>query len=145
MPTIVDRSILEAQFGGWPDFHDAEVDAARLGSGRRGGGPPTLELDICVLAQSVTTSDGARESGPIVATLRFEDINAVELSDFNHQNVLFDLVIRDVPPSEADPRSISVELQSSWGLTGAFRCARIAVIAAKPIVSDTNWPASPPL
>jgi Immunity protein 50 len=113
MSTIVDCNILEAQFGGWPHFHDAEVDAVRLGSGRRVGGPPTLELDIYVLAQSVINADGARDSGPVVATLRFDDISAVQLSDFNHQNVLFDLVIQDVPPSEVDPRSISVELQSS--------------------------------
>lgn len=138
MPTIVDRNILEAQCGGWPSFHDAEVDAARLGSGRRVGGPPTLELDIYLLAQSVITADGPRESGAIVATLRFEDISDVELGAFNHQNVLFDLVIQDLPPSETDPASIRVELQSSWGLTGAFRCARIAVIAARPIAPDAS-------
>jgi len=142
MPTILDRSILEAHFGGWPHFHDAEVDAARLRSGRRVGGPPTLELDIYVLAKSVITADGARESGPVVATLRFDDISAVELGDFNHQNVLFDLVIQDMAPSESDPRSMRVELQSSWGLTGAFRCARVAVLAAEPINLDQSGAAS---
>ena len=56
--------------------------------------------------------------------LRFSDVSEVELGDFNHQNVLFDLLAEPRPDNR-----LGIALQSSYGLGGSFECSGVEVIA----------------
>jgi hypothetical protein len=126
---VVNAEHLVARFGEWPSFHDGEVLGLRLDSGQRSDGVASLELDVHVFG-----SDGQLPTGRpsvvnhTVVTLRFEDIEALELDGFGPQNVLFDLVLEDV--GLAAGRQVQVRLPSSNGLAGRFRCRRVTVIRA---------------
>jgi hypothetical protein len=88
----------------WGDglFHDAEVISLRLD---RAG--PTLELAI------------ALDSGtPLL--LSFEEVADVDLVCFEKQNVLF-----DIAAAATSDGCWQVSLESSCGLAGGFRCARM--------------------
>jgi hypothetical protein len=88
-------------------FHDAEIRSMHL---HRDG--PTIELDVEVFAQT----QQAR-----MVRLRFGGVSNLELRDFNEQNVLFDLKL-----DPSDDGFCDVQLWSSYGLSGAFRCASLA-------------------
>ena len=61
-------------------------------------------------------------------TLAFEEVEALELDGFGHQNMLFDLKLEEV--KLAARRPIEVELSSSHSLRGGFRCRTVTVLAA---------------
>jgi hypothetical protein len=71
--------------------------------------------------------DGALPNGRLnfvlhtVATLQFEGVEDVELDGFGPQNVLFDLVLRDLGGGGPSLAQVQVELPSSNGLGGSFR------------------------
>src|SRR4051794_31467997 len=81
------------RFGSWPSFHDAEV--LRVMLDRRGDHPPTGEM----LVHAWRMTDQVDDRGYYVRNTHtlvrfaFEGIASIELSEFNHQNVLFDLEI----------------------------------------------------
>jgi hypothetical protein len=87
-------------------FHDAEVLALRLD--RQG---PTMELDIEVDAQ---TPDAQ------TVRLRFSGVSDLELGEFNHQNVLFDLEI-----IRSHDGTMEVRLDPSHGVHARFRCTEV--------------------
>jgi immunity protein 50 of polymorphic toxin system len=126
---IIDREILVGRFGRWPAFHDAEVYAVRMDSGRRSDGQIRLEIDVHLFR-------GTREeaTGELVyvdhtlATLEFLGAEDIELGGFNSQNVLFDLLLEPVQTTTGD--RIRVLLQSSFGLGGGFSCSQVRVVAA---------------
>ena len=74
---------------------------------------PTLELDTLLVA-----SEGRQG----VLTLRFNEVTDLQLGGFNEQNVLFDLTLE-----RGTDGSYEVTLQSSYGLSGTFRCSGISV------------------
>jgi hypothetical protein len=141
MPKIVNAQELETRFGRWPSFHDAEIQALRLDSGQRSESTPNLELDIHVfaLASSSNEKSYSYDSHTLV-TLEFADIEDLELWGFQDQNVLDDLVIRDLGPDIAEGAAFQVELPANWGLGGAFRCRQIAVLAVEPFVPGPRSP-----
>ena len=128
---VIAADALIERFGEWPSFHDAEVLALRLDSGQRSNTAPSLELDIHLFAV-----DGQRADGGLnfvkhtMATLQFEEIEAVKLDGFGPQNVLYDLVLEEV--NVAAGRQIQVELPSSNGLTATFRCRQVLIVAVEP-------------
>jgi Immunity protein 50 len=129
---VFNEEALVERFGEWPSFHDAEIYGVRLDSGQRADGVVRLELDIHVFAV-----DGVRPDGHLnylnhtLVTLEFEEVEALELDGFGHQNVLFDLKLEEV--NLAAGRQIEVELSSSHGLAGGFRCRTATVLAAVPM------------
>jgi len=65
-----------------------------------------------------------------LATLQFEGVEEEELEGFGPQNVLDDLVLRDLDPAFG-PR-VGVELPSNNGLGGRFSCRNVIVLAVEP-------------
>jgi hypothetical protein len=141
MPKIINGEKLEARFGRWPSFHDAEVQALRLDSGQRSESTPKLELDVHVFAVA-PSSQGTAYSFELhtLVTMEFADLEDLELCGFQHQNVLFDLVISDLGPDIAEGTAVQVELPTSFGLGGRFRCRQIAVLAVEPFVPGLRSP-----
>jgi len=129
MPEIVDVDLLRTALGGSPSFHDAEIQALRLDSAQRSDGEARLELEIHLFVPE-RADGGLTFRNHTLATLEFRGVEDVDLSGFQPQNVLFDLVLVDAPADDRAP--ITVELQASWGLSGSLRCRQVAVTAATP-------------
>jgi Immunity protein 50 len=132
---IVNSEALEARFGSWPSFHDAEVLAVRLDSGQRSDGRVRLELDVHVFSVDGQLPDGRFNFVlHTVVTLEFAGVEDVDLQGFWHQNVLDDLVIRKLAPDSPWSARVQVELPANNGLAGAFRCEDVTVLAVEPHV-----------
>ena len=121
---------LTSRFGGWPSFHDAEV--VRLALDRGGVNGPSAEMVVHVWLMTNNVDDRGYyvlEKHTLVRFL-FERITSLELSEFNHQNVLFGLgVAEEMVQGE---RAFRVTLDSSYGLGGSLICGHIVVADVSP-------------
>jgi hypothetical protein len=117
-PHIVGAEKVISIFGHWPTFHDAEILDAHLTRDRGSPKSPRLEL---VLRWKLPPSTGHASDSQI--TLLFNDVEEVELSEFNHQNVVNSLTV-----SALDHDWLAVDLNSSFGLFGSFRCRAVEVV-----------------
>jgi len=121
---------LVERFGGWPSFHDAEV--VRLTLDRRGENGPTAEM----LVHAWLMTDKVDERGYYVLEKHtlvrfvFERLASCEVSDFNHQNVLFGLEVS--PETVEGEAAFRVTLDSSFGLGGSLLCGRVVVADVAP-------------
>lgn len=108
-------------FETWPTFHDAEVLKLRLD--RKG---VFLELDIYVFSGSRDTDRKGfyRHFKECLLTLRFHEIDEMQLEGFNQQNVLASLTVDKGERFE-------VELEPIFGLGGTFSCSAIEVVSAQ--------------
>jgi hypothetical protein len=104
-------------FGYWPSFHDAEVISVEL---YRTG-------TSCLKVHAFRTRDEVNEHGHYVtdrhAIVSFlvEDISALSLHDFNHQNVLSGLSIK-----KGDDQ-FELSLGGCFGLQGSIKAALLSV------------------
>lgn len=119
-------------FGEWPSFHDAEV--LRLELHRAGPRGPFLDAAI----HHWTLTDEVDSKGFLVTklhtltTFRFHDVDRVELSGFNRQNVLSNLVIEAMEPESDHGHQIRVHLESCFGVDARFVCRSCEIISTAP-------------
>jgi len=116
-------------YGRWPTFHDAEVLRIVLDRGTSEDGP-SLAMDIRTFEstnQTAATGYFILRNEKVVS-FRFASVTELELGDFNHQNVLFDLRIDRVCEEGSDAH-FEVSLNPSHGASALFRC-REAVVQA---------------
>lgn len=90
-------------------------------------------MDVHLFAVDGTLSDGrVNFILHTLATLRFAGVENLRLDGFGPQNVLDELIIRDLGKSSPSPARVEIELPSSNGLSGAFRCTEVAVVSVEP-------------
>lgn len=123
------RELLTSIFGEWPSFHDAEVLKVVLD---RKGCELLASIYVFRMTSEVDTNGYYVLDNKVVATIRFTGIAQLELRYFNHQNVLFDLGIRDVSAEQDDGLNFEVEFNTSFGMEANFRCAEIEVVSVVP-------------
>ncbi len=130
MNAIKSANLLTDVFGHWPNFHDAEICSVRLDRNRADGTVPSVTMLIHVFELSGTTDQHGfyHAKASVMVELGFSDVQSLELSGLNSQNVLNGLMIE---PDPTDAR-FTVELDSSYGLSGAFTCGQINVLSARP-------------
>jgi hypothetical protein len=138
---IIGRELVINRFARWPTFADAEVLGMRL---ERGNHMQVIESDnwAARIAESLTVDfhlfDWSRnEFDPLrqstVVTMRFsEGLESLQLTGFNYQNPIRDLIISRV---FSDTRRCDV-FAVDWGRTALqhdclFTCSEIEVIAVK--------------
>lgn len=121
-------------FGYWPTFHDAEV--IRIVLDRGGTGGPTLEAEIHVfeMTSEIAPSGFYVLKKHTFVTLLFRGVALHELKWFNHQNVLFDLSLSSLDPTQHDGYRIDVEMTSSYGMAASFQCVECEVTNVQPWV-----------
>lgn len=129
---IRNSEALTTVFGRWPSFHDAEVVRLRLE--RSGTSGPELEADIYVFEMtSEVTPDGFYHlRHHTLATLLFSGIDRLAVDDFNQQNVLFELELKDISDRQLDVLKWEVAFDASWGVGAQFMCEAISVLRAEP-------------
>lgn len=100
-------------FGGIPSFHDAEIIDIKLNR----SGSSIVRIHTWRMQGG---SDGDMNNHAIV-TFFLEDVNDLELSDFNAQNVIYGLSVT----IESD--CFTLILEPSWGLSGKIMARRIRI------------------
>jgi len=127
-------------FGAWPSFHDAEVHSMDLWRGdvdpdRERWVFPTLTAKIQVLE---ATQPGASHSGnDTLVTLRFHDVDRLNLLGFNHQNAIIGLSFEHESRGDGLPPYIRVEFEQAFGVDATFVCFRIECLSAEPYSDAT--------
>ena len=123
--SVLGAEKLTSRYGGcWPSFHDAELIELRLHRGNFIAGPSHPDLLGPELIVKIRTWIEAPGTLPTLATLRFGGVEDLEMSGFNHQNVILDLSIK----SAAD--GFDVTFRAAFGLGIAFHCGEIEVMEA---------------
>jgi hypothetical protein len=126
-------------FRTWPCFHDAEIVELHLWRGHVYAGDwddrnifPILTIKVLVLE---ATQPGATGAGnDVLVTLRFHDVDQVELRDFNHNNSIVGLSVnkqsRGAAEDELAPY-LAVVLEQGFGLSASFRCFRVEILSVE--------------
>jgi Immunity protein 50 len=126
-----------AALGVWPSFHDAEVIAFALSRPAPiSTGKTEARLTVHVRQYEPRDEGTVRYHLALVRsvliTFRFVGVEALEVSDFNHQNVIDAITFQDSrSPLGA---TLSVEVESIFGFSGRWHCrfAEVASVVATP-------------
>jgi len=108
-------------FGGRaPSFHDAEIVSVVL----------ERERERCVIAMHVFETTTELDAGGhfvtkkhVVVRFELERVSALELSDLNHQNVIYGLTLMRTPDDE-----YSLELEPCHGLSGSVTARDLKIV-----------------
>lgn len=132
---------LSSFYGAWPNFHDAEVLDLHLWRGRVYPGDwddrnifPVLTAKFLILAATQPGAGGADKN--VIVTLRFHDVDAIQIRDFNHNNSIVGLRVSKqtrghFTTGEPLPPSLVIAVEQGFGLTASFSCSRIEVVNAE--------------
>jgi hypothetical protein len=116
---IVGNNKLIDIFGYWPSFHDAEVLELHFVRGDVRPANAIYEFPALTLRLHVWELTNKSDNGFLIlrhhtlATLKFSDVAEFQMSGFNHQNVLMELVLSAQDRSEGPSPYFSVELSAS--------------------------------
>jgi hypothetical protein len=136
---ILGKEKLTSIFGYWPSFHDAEILWLHMDRSRGNGSyGPTLEALVHTweMTNEVTPEGYYKLRHHVLVHFRFLDVVAVQLEDFNYQNVLYGLTITNLQERESEHVRYQVSFDSSFGLDGSFQCHEIEVVSVEP--GDAN-------
>jgi Immunity protein 50 len=129
-------TILEKD-GGWPSFHDAEVYSVSLW---RGDMRP--DDDVWIGPVIEVSLELAALEFPFVVDFKFHDCDSIELSGFNHGNMIYDLAFsfeeRGHYADGVTPLTpyVCVAFEGNPGVTGflSFKCFRVEIVGRRAVV-----------
>jgi hypothetical protein len=128
---IENVELVESVFGCWPSFHDAEIHTIVITRDCESG----PQMDITVHHWKMTSEVDSKGyyilDHHTLTTLRFFNVSDLELTGFNQQNVLGDILISDIT-MKASTTCFSVSMPTSFGCEASFKCGRIRVLSAAP-------------
>jgi hypothetical protein len=113
-----------------PSFHDSEVLSIRLErAGNDRSTSPVLyaTLHVFALRRNDESSTGVEFFKHTLVTFRFNLVVDLELSGFNQQNVIFDLIIKRSADA-ATNTPLDVTFQCCYGVALAFSCQSVEVV-----------------
>ena len=127
---IVGSEQLVDLLGHWPSFHDAEiisVSAQRVLPVAVGGASLSLVVHV---RKYETRGEGTAEFEQVLvksvlAHFLCTGVTDLELSEFNHQNVINSLSVHKEPSLEGASSTLVLTIESIWGIGGAIRCAMV--------------------
>ncbi len=116
---------MEAHFGGWLRFQNAEVVSVNLD---RTGPKLTAAVHAFAIEEPEAAGAPERRTREAVVTFEFDEIADVAIDGFNRQNTLLEIAF-----DERDGQ-LGVTFQGVFGMYASFRCekARIANLEAWP-------------
>jgi Immunity protein 50 len=132
---IINIHLLTDIFGEFPSFHDSEV--LRIVLDRRDfriDKRPTLAATIHLwkMTSEINKNGCYILSNHTLVTFEFEDIQDLEITDFNIQNVLGCLVISELLDQHSKRTVFEVAFDGIYGVDARFRCRSIRVVEAVP-------------
>lgn len=111
-------------FGDWPSFHDAEI--LRVGLDREHCSCQ-LEIYFFKTSSEKDSQGNYKQTAHCRILLQLEEIELLELADFNYQNVIAGLSI------ERFEELIRVTLHPSYGLFGKIHCRAVVLKSVEPV------------
>ena len=137
---IQNANLLIDVFGRFPSFHDAEVLRITLDRGDRTDLNPSLEALIHVFEVTPEVDDNGRYQlkNHVLVLFRFSKIVNLQLTDFNQQNVLWDLEIIHLSDRERDKVKFKVVFRSSFGVSASFHCEAVSIESVEPYVGKVS-------
>jgi len=126
-----------AAFGCWPTFCEAEVisfSVERALPYRNGSSLARMAIHV---REYKTVGEGSVDfahvlTKSILVRFAFDGISEVEFSEFNHQNVIQDLLVSQ--DKEVKDGRLLVEVESIWGFGGGFRCSAARVESVESLL-----------
>lgn len=127
--------------GYWPSFHDAEVI---FFAAERAlpliGGFSAARVAVHVRAYK-TVGEGTAQyaqvlSKSILIRFLFNGACELELSGFNHQNVINSIIITSIETKEK--ANLLVDIESIWGFGGSLNCSSVEIEGVDVLPVDEN-------
>ncbi len=139
LPPIKNAELVTRIFGYFPSFHDAEIIKVLCDRGEPNLGSPTINFTLHVweTTSDVTPSGHYKQDKHHLIEFSFFGVDSVDLHHFNHQNVLFELIILPIIKPK-DHALISVEFSSSFGLEGIFRAINGEILSVSPCDENSD-------
>ncbi|MBV8830805.1 MAG: hypothetical protein JO217_00600 [Acidobacteriaceae bacterium] len=135
-PEIPGAASVVAWFGYWPRFHDAEVLSITLNR----SGPSRVRLHAWERTNEVDERGYYILRKHAIFTfelegfpLDHEGITRVRLEWFNHQNVLMNAFVTQVP------EGYQLELEGIFGVSASFVCEKLSVSLEPGIPAGSNY------
>ena len=107
-----------------PSFHDAEIISVTLD---REGISGNIRIRTFEMTSDVDAQGYFVLKKHVVVGFQLSGITGLELTDFNHQNVIDGLSVSDA--SQAAAAKLVVEVRSIFGFGGKWRCQSAEVTA----------------
>jgi hypothetical protein len=127
---------LTAIFGRWPSFHDSEVVRLTLDRAAAidGAAGPSLTVDVYVFAPGPDVAPNGTYvvRHETLVSLRFHEVDQLDLWEFNQQNAIFDLSIVDISERQLERAKYEVRFSSSFGMGATFLCFDAEVLSVQP-------------
>ena len=127
---IVGSEKLVSVFGYWPSFHDAEVISVSAWRDLPvAPGAASVKLVVHVREYEAQGEGTVQYEQVLVksvlASFLCKRVADLELSEFNHQNVINSLSVRSEPSAEAAASPLVLTIEPIWGIGGTVRCAKV--------------------
>jgi len=129
----VEDSHLILDEGEWPNFHDAEVHDLNIW---RGDVRP--DADVWIGPVIVATFELCALKEPYIAVLKFHDCSALTMTEFNHQNAVYDLTFEY--EGRGDDRQgnpllpfVRVRFEQAFDVALSFKCFRVQAIERREL------------
>jgi len=95
---------------------------------------PVRTATFLILEASQPGATGPEKN--LLATLRFHDVDEVQLQDFNHNNSIVRFTVSELDrgqfmSGEALPPAMLVKIEHGFGLKAPFHCSRIEAVLAE--------------
>jgi hypothetical protein len=116
-------------FGYWPSFHDAEVLSIELNR----TGVSKVRVHTFQSTSEVDSKGFYVCDKHCIVTFVVDDITEVELTQFNHQNVLSDLEFG------LDSDEFVMKFSASYGLEGTVRAKKVTIGMTAGIPPDSQY------
>ena len=134
---LAGSEMVVAEFGTWPSFHDAEVISFEL---RRlvPANPGETEVRMTVHVRCYETRGEGTSAYHLalvknaLIAFRFVGVENLEVSEFNHQNVIDDILFTEAGSSTS--ARLAVDVQSNFGFGGQWHChsAEVSSVSQGP-------------
>jgi len=130
---------LFAALGEWPTFHDAEVVLFSVERALPVKVGYNIARLVIHLRRYASIGEGTSNyqmvlTKNVLTKFVFSSACNLELSDFNHQNVINSFTVSPIQTDE--PANLAVNLESIWGVGGSFHCSAVELesVEVLPIV-----------
>lgn len=131
---IENANLILDWFGFWPSFHDSEVISINLHRSLHGKEKGPF-LTACFYAFQMTSEVDEKSFYKLikhcVIELEFENVESVELDEFNHQNALDGVEFSNTTNFLGKP-AISVVFNSAYGVGFDLKCSKVRVVSLTP-------------
>lgn len=136
---IQNSHMLTDIFGKFPSFHDAEVHQINLTRGETRSFNPMLTavINVFEMTSQIDEKNHCVLKNNVLVEFHFSRVRNLELVNFNNQNVLQYLQIKQVSDANDEKTDFDVLFEGIFGVSISFRCEAILIKSVTPFEKTT--------